>query len=717
FNLLAAGHLFLGGTFAFLLCRRLGLGSPAAYVGAVTWMLGGYFASLLNLLNALQGAAWAPGLAWAALRAAERSTPGAWAGLVVVGCLAVLAGEPQSMLLAGLVTLVILALWLARRRPPRARFAALAGRFALAGAFVIGLVMIQLLPTLELLGESGRGRGLTYGEAAAFDLDPVRLIHLVVPPDYRDPEYAFGVRSIIGRGDPWLFSIYLGAAFPLLLRFAWGDPTRRREALAWTTLALGGLVVALGDSTPVFGWLFAYLPGFGSFRFPEKYVFLTAFAAMVLAARGADRLFSGARHRGDAFLAGLYVAVPVAGLALFRASREAVRSWALRFGNDRTFEDFDYAFGVWSQNLGKLALLCALFVALIWLKRRGSLSRPVFVVLLCALVTADLAIGHRDLNPAVDRSFYEDEPLVLRHVPLEEIRTRYRYRSSRFDSLAGTVPVIRGVPLEAQKWVWQQTMGPNVGQSWRVLQQDAWDAIKLRRWVDERDLHRAIPDAGRRWKLLRLHSVRWVHSLIDIPVEGHATEIPLDTLPGRLFEIVDPLPRAYVVPAAKVVATATEAINEVLGPAFDPATAVVLIDSAATRDAPSGPTAPAEPTESAEAGEAPGPPAARSARIVSDRGSRVRVAIDPGSPGFLVLTDSYYPGWRAFVDGEERPIELANFFFRGVRVGPGDREVVFAYRSRAFETGRLVSLVTLAIGLILFTALRRRAVARPMREA
>ncbi len=78
----------------------------------------------------------------------------------------------------------------------------------------------------------------------------------------------------------------------------------------------------------------------------------------------------------------------------------------------------------------------------------------------------------------------------------------------------------------------------------------------------------------------------------------------------------------------------------------------------------------------------------------------VRIAVQAPAPGYLVLTDSYYPGWSARVDGEEREIFLANYFFRAVRVWPGDEEVVFEYRSRPFERGARVSVATLLIAIL-----------------
>jgi hypothetical protein len=71
----------------------------------------------------------------------------------------------------------------------------------------------------------------------------------------------------------------------------------------------------------------------------------------------------------------------------------------------------------------------------------------------------------------------------------------------------------------------------------------------------------------------------------------------------------------------------------------------------------------------------------RPARIVSYDPERVEVEVPPGAPGLLVLTDSYFPGWGATVNGRRATVLPADVAFRGVMLGSGDSRVVFSYRS------------------------------------
>ena len=85
------------------------------------------------------------------------------------------------------------------------------------------------------------------------------------------------------------------------------------------------------------------------------------------------------------------------------------------------------------------------------------------------------------------------------------------------------------------------------------------------------------------------------------------------------------------------------------------------------------------------------------ARITRYDPRRVEVAVAPNEPGFLVLSDSHYPGWRVAVDGEERAMLLANHVFRAVALGPADREVVFSFEPASFRIGASVSIAALLL--------------------
>lgn len=76
---------------------------------------------------------------------------------------------------------------------------------------------------------------------------------------------------------------------------------------------------------------------------------------------------------------------------------------------------------------------------------------------------------------------------------------------------------------------------------------------------------------------------------------------------------------------------------------------------------------------------------------MSYRADRVEIVVQAPGPRLLVLTDVYYPGWKATVGGREAPIYPANLAFRGVVVEPGSHAVVFTYEPTSFALGAMLA--------------------------
>ena len=101
--------------------------------------------------------------------------------------------------------------------------------------------------------------------------------------------------------------------------------------------------------------------------------------------------------------------------------------------------------------------------------------------------------------------------------------------------------------------------------------------------------------------------------------------------------------------------------------------------------------------------------------FLADRDEVVSLRAEARQAGYLVLDDSYYPGWHATVDGRPAKILAANGNFRAVALPPGVHTVDFRYAPVSFRVGAILSVLT-AAGLVLALALllirRRRAALR-----
>jgi hypothetical protein len=110
------------------------------------------------------------------------------------------------------------------------------------------------------------------------------------------------------------------------------------------------------------------------------------------------------------------------------------------------------------------------------------------------------------------------------------------------------------------------------------------------------------------------------------------------------------------------------------------------------------------------------PPGVRPAEILLYAPDRVELEVEAPRDGFLVLTDAWYPGWRATREGHEQEILRANALFRAVRVPAGRSRVVFEYRPRSFRCGLALSAASLVLAGTVPLAARALRRGRSRRE-
>jgi hypothetical protein len=96
------------------------------------------------------------------------------------------------------------------------------------------------------------------------------------------------------------------------------------------------------------------------------------------------------------------------------------------------------------------------------------------------------------------------------------------------------------------------------------------------------------------------------------------------------------------------------------------------------------------------------------ARIVHDEPEDITIATNASRACYLVMSDTYYPGWEATIDGRDAQIERANYAMRAVRIPPGRREIVMRFRPLSFELGCYGSLAGILVSLVLLAFGRSR---------
>jgi hypothetical protein len=104
------------------------------------------------------------------------------------------------------------------------------------------------------------------------------------------------------------------------------------------------------------------------------------------------------------------------------------------------------------------------------------------------------------------------------------------------------------------------------------------------------------------------------------------------------------------------------------------------------------------------------------AQIVERTANTMRITTTLDKPGLLVVSESYAPGWQAYVDGQPAPVVPTDVFLRGVYVDAGRHEVQLVYAPRSFTIGLAISITTLIMliaGSTLVIIAKRRKQRRP----
>jgi uncharacterized membrane protein YfhO len=147
-----------------------------------------------------------------------------------------------------------------------------------------------------------------------------------------------------------------------------------------------------------------------------------------------------------------------------------------------------------------------------------------------------------------------------------------------------------------------------------------------------------------------------------------------------LYENQNYLPRAFAVPKCRIISFPSETLEYMKSPKFDPRDEIIFAERV--------PILKGEDLSNTE--------------IIDFSPNRIKVKIENKNPVYLFLSNSFYPGWKAYLNGKEIKVYRANYCFMGVVVEGGGGVVEFLYKPKSFYYGLIISIVTLALILCYF---------------
>jgi hypothetical protein len=624
----AMARLIVGGAGMYLFLRRLDVRPAAAAFGGVAFLLNPF--SVVWLEHPLSAvAAWTPWVLLSVETTARRRDALSVSGLAAVTVVLLVSGHPETAVKI-LMLAGAYALFCCVRSGAPWRASLL-----IASGVALGTVICaaQILPFLEYVQLSRVAGARAAADGPLFTNPPASFATAFVPNFYGSPlrhRYVLEATNYCEQQAYPALAVWVLAAASLAHRRLRGEVALFLAAALAAGLIMYGTWVARVAIAALPPLRLAALSRFG---------FIVITGLVIAAAIGLDEILRRATDRAGTATAAMCTAAAAAvalivGGFLLQQHQMLVdtRQWPVTIDTVRD---------------------CAVFlvaaVVLAWAARAiGPSTAGAAAVVLVTIELMTFARGFHPLSPP-ERSF----------PPMPEI------------------DVIRRDPGLFRVAGWTDALPPNTAMMYGLQDFRVYDGMGVARYSNLLNVgfrfsglaHQVVNVATP--QLLDLLNVKYLLTPADIDLPAARFKRIHDG-PTRVYENLAVQPRAFLVDAFTVTSD-TVALRMIRDGAVD-LTRTVLLDRAPARE------------DWPEPAAAPG-----RASVAGYEDERVEIVTEADGRRLLVLTDIYYPGWQATIDGAQVPILCANGAFRAVAVPAGRHTVRFAYQPASFRYGLIVS--------------------------
>lgn len=712
FNWTVIIHFPLAGIFTFILLRELGTSVAGSILAAVTFMLSGYLFSAHNVISTLFTVAWAPLVIFLFLRTIKY-------GSAVYSCL---SGLTLAVMFLGggieaLFGTVCLLLFLSfipsvfdfndGAVPVYAKPGRRLGLFASMIAVFLLLSAVQLLPFLELARQSTRAGGLSFFEATTWSFDVKDFVQFFIPDPYG---YGF-TNDKYWANQSWIKTVYTGSVPFMLSVFFFIK--NGKKGLPFALLTLVFLSLAMGRNNFFYQYLYAWAPFFGKIRYPVKFLFMVFIFISISAGMGFDALKKGLDGKEDSAKRIITVLLALATLAavafgLLNFLDADVKRFLIDRGID--YPRYNHV-RINVFNAKRALVFFMVFPSLLYLSYNSRRVRAFFPLAAVAILTVDLFFAHVGYYASMDSKEYHSKGLVMDL--LEKDRGLYRvFTTPKTKNESITLPEGGGVAPFDENWLKglnldkERLAGYNLEH--RIFNIDGVEVMKGGEYTNVLTLMNSQkgPDST---SIPAMLNVKYVVSLPKIEsgefelkkiigCAGDVLDCTEDLKTMKVYEYRNFLPRFFVTDGWTVVKKPDELAAALLDKKFSPGKMAVL-EEEPWKDGLKETTGAAQGRKS-------------EVDVLRYRNNSIELGVRTSRPGILVASESYYPGWRVYVDGRERKLLKADYVLRGVALEAGAHNVKFVYDPLSFKIGASISaaaLLTLSIwGIFHARAYRRQ---------
>ncbi len=687
----ALARLFVAGLATYWFVRGVGGDKFGALVSTITFTFSGFMIVWLGHPHT-NVAAWLPALFLTAEWLHRRTGVQQVALVAVVIAAQLTGGHTETALYTltagGLYYLFqVVTSWWNDRNLRQAIIRLLS--FAAAAALGFALASIHLLPFWEWLQQTAKLylrtgvqslRGTRFGPKQWL----AGILCALLPNIFNNPTWPGEYKSFF---PGWNFveqTLYTGVISLSLAVVV--SITRRREKQVCFWAALGFTALGVALRLPVFDWV-NYLPLFSMAHYGRLRLIYT-FCVAVLAGLGAtdmlERIRKGSTVRAVIGLLAGFVAlsIPVLLITPQILSTIYAQASAKQFGK-LAQEVLPRAFSISNVMMYWPVLVALGGIAAFILCLRQVLSRKATQAVLLLLVIVDLFAFGMGYHTTIREELIFPETPVLQL--LKSDKGIFRVVGTNIDLMPNTCMLhnlydVRGLEYPSRRYL------------------ELCHAIGGRDWLGYGILFAEQLEL----QLLGLLNVKYVLTSSRFGPEELRYLRLLDEDKGiKVYQNLSCLPRSFIVHRVRVSEDSQGVLKALQDPEFDLASEIVL-----EKPPPPGFV------------ETQDSPLQATAEITRYEPNRVTIQANISANGFLFLSDSYYPGWKAYVDDWETEIYQANYAFRAVYLTPGQHTVQFIYEPKPFRLASFISFTALLGVIALFVSpwLQRTNPARSLSE-
>jgi hypothetical protein len=665
-------HIYVALLGMYALLRSMELRAEPAVFGAIAFGLGGIVLSLVNLLPIFFCAVWIPLTCLFVRRFLLQPNPRDFALSSLVFGLQCLTGEPTTLLQTGFI-IGLYALYRGWHQPSRAlsmlRNAAWIAAISI-GALLVGAV--QIIPARDLMRDSIRAEGFNFDLVAAWSMPPAKIAELVFPnllghASINGLPWYWAARLYPSLGIPFLLNIYCGLA---VVAFVVAGVVRRvRGSGLFAILFSISVLIALGAYTPFLGIL--YRAGIASsLRYPEKFILMGVFAAIVFSARVLDRALAGdARIIEIATAFTLATGIVASVICLLGYTPYSVDGFLAAFGLEPSGGAMLMISQAWSDWRAAAARALALLILLLTMHRT---RRAVWATAALLFVCGDLALVVYELNPRITNQFFTQRPPLADALPAN--RAAYRlYHQADWETGTETGHKFFRSGLQSY-WVARNGLFPAINVAYgvsSVMERD-YDKTALRPTTEFGRAVRDISRAGRPdwWLPLMAMSNAWYRAgYNDFEEEERNAEGDFTRLaPVALIE-GEHQPRYYFADQIMTIAGSRDFVSRMTTETYS--RNVALANTPAFI------------------------PVRGTVDRVEEHANDATIDVTAPGRGFLVMSVTPHKYWRIAIDGMRASPVVTNVAYQGVVVPAGRHRITMKYRNTLIPICGAISIITI----------------------